>query len=176
MLGGILGDDGYRRLLATYRDERGLPDDTAAMVAAMSDERYGIPTSASPTRRRATASCTATASTSRPRLSVPDGRRARHRVLDGVADRARHPRHRLAAQEGARGAAAHRRGHPPGVGGVRTGRGAGGGGVPEWPAYDTERRPVLVFGDRTRVEWDPGAPNAWRGDAVWPSGTWFPIL
>jgi para-nitrobenzyl esterase len=175
VLRGILGEEGYGNLLRTYRRSRGLPDDTAALVAAMSDERYGIPTLrladaqaehgpvyhyridiASPGYPKVLDGCHGT-ETSMPWRFL--------KRIPGVPVTEAGPARQRAAEQV----------HQAWVSFVRDGVPAADG-LPEWPRHDAASRPVLVFDEDSRVEHDPRRDErlAW-GDATWPSGTWFPV-
>jgi para-nitrobenzyl esterase len=167
VLAGILGPDGAAALLDTYATGRGISAD-AARVAAMSDERYGIPTQRladaqaghSPVHRYRFDA----ASPGHPR--VLDGAHGSELpavwqvpvALPGVRPKPNPVRERVAAQL-----------HAIWLAFVRD-------GTCDWPAYDTADRAVLVVGDETAVELDPRAAErrAW-GDATWQSGTWWPL-
>ncbi|HEX7843519.1 MAG TPA: carboxylesterase family protein, partial [Kofleriaceae bacterium] len=52
---------------------------------------------------------------------------------------------------------------------IRTGD-PGGGGLPNWPRYDTERRSTLLIDRESRVEDDPAGTARQLWPAVWPAG------
>jgi len=171
VLAGILGDPGASALLETYL--RRVPDLQAARIAAMGDERYGIPT------QRLADAQSAHAPVYRYRIDVaapgvPEQLDGGHGTETTMAWKVPLP---LAAQGTAVNPARERAAlliHRCWVGFVRDGVASADG--PEWPLYGPELRPVMVFREDTDLVLDPRAEErkAW-GDTEWASGTWFPV-
>ncbi|GAA4019703.1 carboxylesterase family protein [Allokutzneria multivorans] len=169
VIGSILGADGYEALLKAYRSTRGLTSDVAAMVAAMGDERYGVPT-----QRLADAqSRFATVHRYRVDVAAPGLTReldGTHGTETAMAWDVPEPLPGMRAPRSPKPERVElgKRMHQAWVSFIRD-------GDPGWRAYDSERRPVLVLGeDGPRLELDPRRAErlAW-GDATWPSSTWF---
>jgi para-nitrobenzyl esterase len=160
VLTSIFGDT---RILDTYSDTRGAE---AARIAAMSDERYGIPT-----QRLADAQALHSR-VYRYRIDiaqpgVPEFLDGAHGMEVGmvwntpVPSATSSPRDITAAQI-----------HESWVSFIGDGI-PFGNGLPTWPPYGPTR-PVLVFDEDSHVEVDPNRQErlAW-GDISWQPGTWF---
>jgi para-nitrobenzyl esterase len=169
VLNGILGDEGASQLLETYL--RRVPDLKSAKIAAMGDERYGIPT------QRLADAQSAYAAVYRYRIDiaapgVPEQLDGGHGTETTMAWKTPLP---LAPQGSAVNPARERAAlliHRCWVRFVRDGVADADG--PEWPPYGPELRPVLVFREDTDLVLDPRSDErkAW-GDTEWASGTWF---
>ncbi|MFB9906980.1 carboxylesterase/lipase family protein [Allokutzneria oryzae] len=168
VIGGILGVDGYEALLKAYRVSRGLTSDVAAMVAAMGDERYGIPT-----QRLADAQAQS-ALVYRYRVDVAAPGLVRE--LDGA-----HGTETAMAWDVPEPLPGMRAPRSPNPERVQLGKQIHQAwvsfihnGITGWRAYTSDERPVMVFGDSPELQFDPRRAErlAW-GDATWPSSTWF---
>jgi para-nitrobenzyl esterase len=176
VLGGILGATGQAALLEAIGRGRGLSDPDAQKLAAMGEERYGIPS-----QRLADAQA-GFADVYRYRYDavtpgLPESMRAGHgtevpMVWQLATDPFGNPISGVATPAQKRLGQAM---HDAWVSFVRTGF-PSAEGLPTWPRYDPDVRAVMIFDDEPRVEEDPRRDErlAW-GDASWPSGTWFPI-
>ena len=168
-LEGILGVGGAKNLLDTYL--RRVPDLTAARIAALGDERYGIPT-----QRLADAQCEH-APVYRYRIDiaapgVPVQLDGGHGTETTMAWKTPLPLYAQATEVNPARERAALLIHRAWVRFVREGTVSADG--PEWPCYGPEIRPVLVFREDTDLVLDPRRDErlAW-GDTEWASGTWF---
>lgn len=166
VLTAIFGDTS---ILDTYSWTRGV-DRANALVAAMGDERYGIPT-----QRLADAQA-GHGPVYRYRIDIvqpglPHFLDGGHGMEIGMVWNTP-PQFAVCAPEPARERTAEQI-HQSWVSFIRDGVPCADG-LPEWPRYDAGR-PVLIFDEHSHVEFDPRREErlAW-GEVSWQPGTWFP--
>ncbi|WP_439377242.1 carboxylesterase/lipase family protein [Amycolatopsis lexingtonensis] len=171
VLNGILGEERASHLLETYL--RRVPDLKSAKVAAMGDERYGIPT------QRLADAQSVHAPVFRYRIDiaapgVPEQLDGGHGTETTMAWKVPMPLFDQAIAVNPKRERAALLIHRAWVRFIRDGVADADG--PEWPSYGPELRPVLVFREDTDLVLDPRPDErkAW-GDTEWASGTWFPV-
>jgi para-nitrobenzyl esterase len=173
VLAGTFGREGAQRLLETYISSRDLPDLTAAKVAALGDERYGVPT------QRLADAHSFHGPVYRYRIDiaapgVPEQLDGGHGTETTMAWKTPLPLFAEATDVNPARERAALLIHRCWVRFVHDGVADADG--PEWPPYGPELRPVLVFREDTDLVLDPRPDErkAW-GDTEWASGTWFPV-